>query len=391
MTMSSYEPLTIDSAVALVKKLGLLTETDTVSANEIGDGNLNYVFHIKGTEKSLIVKQALPYAKVVGESWPLTLERADIENRALRLQGTFAPDYTPKVYYSDKDLAITIMEDLSHLTIARTGLIQGEDYPLIARHTGEFIARTLYGTSDFALGPQEKKKLQHTFSNPELCDITEGLVFTDPFFDAGTNDFEESLRTDVEKLWQDDELKLHAAQLKRLFLTAGDALLHGDLHTGSIFASPAETKIIDPEFAFYGPFGFDIAHFTANLFMNVLSREEGRREPLYEHIVTVWDVFNHEFSRLWNEQNTEAFAKTEGYLEWLLADIFEQAAGFMGLEMIRRTIGLAHVKDLDGIVDDQQRLQAKRHSLSLGAHFVKERASYSSADQLVAAVKEALQ
>ncbi|WP_407919230.1 S-methyl-5-thioribose kinase [Domibacillus indicus] len=389
--MSSYEPLTIESAIALVKKLGLFAESDTVSATEIGDGNLNYVFHIIGTNKSVIVKQALPYAKVVGESWPLTLERADIENRALRLQRTFAPDYTPEVYYSNKDLAITIMEDLSHLSISRIGLINGEDYPLIARHTGEFIARTLYGTSDFAMGPQEKKKLQNTFCNPELCDITEGLVFTDPFFDADTNDFEESLRADVEKLWNDAELKLHAAQLKRLFLTSGDALLHGDLHTGSIFASGTETKVIDPEFAFYGPFGFDIAHFTANLFMNALSREESRREPLYDHIITVWDVFTCEFTRLWNENNTEAFSQTEGYLDWLLADIFEQATGFMGLEMIRRTIGLAHVKDLDGIADDEKRLQAKRHSLFLGARFVKERSRYTSASQLVAAVKEALQ
>ncbi|SIR13539.1 S-methyl-5-thioribose kinase [Domibacillus enclensis] len=388
--MSSYQSLTIDSAAALVKKLGLFDESESLTSNEIGDGNLNYVFHIKGTDNSVIVKQALPYAKVVGESWPLTLERADIENRALRIQGTFSPHYTPKVYYSDKDLAITIMEDLSHLEIARTGLINGQDYPHIARHTGEFIARTLYGTSDFALGPQEKKKLQHTFSNPELCDITEGLVFTDPFFDAETNDFEEALRPEVESLWGDNELKLHAAQLKRLFLTSGDALLHGDLHTGSIFASETETKIIDPEFAFYGPFGFDIAHFTANLLMNALSRAENRREPLYEHVTTVWNVFTQEFTRLWQENNTEAFADTDGYLEWLLDDVFKQATGFMGLEMIRRTIGLAHVKDLDGIEDDTARLQAKRRSLSIGAHFVKERASYSSAEQLVAAFKEAV-
>ncbi|WP_095532646.1 S-methyl-5-thioribose kinase [Domibacillus epiphyticus] len=388
--MSSYESLTTESAVSLVKKLGLFAQSESLSCQEIGDGNLNYVFHIIGKEKSVIVKQALPYAKVVGESWPLTLERADIENRALRLQGKYAPDYTPKVYYSDKDLAITIMEDLSHLEIARTGLINGEDYPLIAEHTGEFIARTLYSTSDFAMGPQEKKKLQNTFCNPELCDITEGLVFTDPFFDADTNDFEEGLRSDVEKIWQDTALKLHAAQLKRLFLTSGDALLHGDLHTGSIFASARETKVIDPEFAFYGPFGFDIAHFTANLFMNALSRPESRREPVYAHIATVWDVFNREFTRLWKEDNKEAFARTEGYLKWLLADIFEQATGFMGLEMIRRTIGLAHVKDLDGIADTETRLEAKRRSLSIGARFVKERRQFSTADELVEAFKEGL-
>lgn len=387
--MSGYEPLTIDSAVTLVKKLKLISESETVSANEIGDGNLNYVFHIKGSENSVIVKQALPYAKVVGESWPLTLERADIENRALRLEGSFAPEHTPKVYYSDKDLAITIMEDLSHLTIARTGLIAGKTYPLLSDHVGLFIARTLYGTSDFAMGPQEKKKQQQTFSNPELCNITEGLVFTDPLFDADTNDFEEALRPDVEKLWHDAALKLEAAKLKRLFLTAGDALLHGDLHTGSIFASDTETKVIDPEFAFYGPFGFDIAHFTANLFMNALSREPQQRQPIYDHVENVWAVFTKEFTSLFQTKNTEQFADTDGYLEWLLADIFEQATGFMGLEMIRRTIGLAHVKDLDGIQNDEQRIQAKRTNLALGAQFVKERAQFKTAAELVQAVKEA--
>ena len=29
------------------------------------------------------------------------------------------------------------------------------------------------------------------------------------------------------------------------------ALLHGDLHTGSIFANEQGVKVIDPEFAFY--------------------------------------------------------------------------------------------------------------------------------------------
>lgn len=32
--------------------------------------------------------------------------------------------------------------------------------------------------------------------------------------------------------------------------------------------------MIDPEFATYGPFGFDIGQFIANLLLNALSREE---------------------------------------------------------------------------------------------------------------------
>ncbi len=47
------------------------------------------------------------------------------------------------------------------------------------------------------------------------------------------------------------------------------------------FSSPSETKVIDPEFAAYGPFGFDIGQFIANLLLNALSREEEKRSVLF--------------------------------------------------------------------------------------------------------------
>ena len=86
-----YQPLTEISAIKLVKKLGLFDATEALTAREIGDGNLNLVFHIINdqTNKSIIVKQALPYAKVVGESWPLSLNRATIESNALKQFGAF--------------------------------------------------------------------------------------------------------------------------------------------------------------------------------------------------------------------------------------------------------------------------------------------------------------
>ena len=53
-------------------------------------------------------------------------------------------------------------------------------------------------------------------------------------------------------------MKLEVAKLKEGFLTHAQALIHGDLHTGSIMVTEEDTKVIDPEFAFYGPIGFDI-------------------------------------------------------------------------------------------------------------------------------------
>jgi 5-methylthioribose kinase len=48
------------------------------------------------------------------------------------------------------------------------------------------------------------------------------------------------------------------SRLKLKFMGSPEALIHGDLHTGSIMVTQSETLVIDPEFAFYGPMGFDI-------------------------------------------------------------------------------------------------------------------------------------
>ena len=45
-----------------------------LEAREVGDGNLNQVFVIENLTdraQSVVVKQALPYLRVAGESWPL--------------------------------------------------------------------------------------------------------------------------------------------------------------------------------------------------------------------------------------------------------------------------------------------------------------------------------
>ncbi|AYE52308.1 S-methyl-5-thioribose kinase [Priestia megaterium NCT-2] len=366
-----YHPLTEISAIKLVKKLGLFDATEALTAREIGDGNLNLVFHIINdqTNKSIIVKQALPYAKVVGESWPLSLNRATIESNALKQFGAFTPELVPAVYYHDETLAVTVMEDLSHLTISRAGLIQGESYPLLSQHIGSFLGHIAFKTSDFALKPQDKKEEVVKYSNPDLCNITEDLVFTDPFFDIDTNEFEKALRPDVEELWNDGDVKLQAAKLKYKFLTNAQTLIHGDLHTGSIFASSQETKVIDPEFAFYGPFGFDLGQFVANLFLNALSRETNR-EPLFAHITNTWNVFKDTFTALWHAENTEPFAKDERLLHEILTQTWQDAVGYAGCEIIRRTIGLAHVADLDEISSEERKINAKRTALKIGRYLL---------------------
>ncbi|WP_409254144.1 S-methyl-5-thioribose kinase [Bacillus sp. SCS-153A] len=381
---NGYYPLTENSAVELARTLGFFTQNEELFCQEIGDGNLNYVFRIGNQlyEKSIIIKQALPYAKVVGESMPLTLKRALIESSALQKYREFTPESVPHVLYTDEGLAVTVMEDLSDYKILRKGLIEGETYPLLPKHIGTYLAKTLFFTSDFGLTGREKKELVAQFINPELCKITEDLVFTDPFHNHESNNFEEELRERVEALWSDSIVRLEAGKLKRKFLTQADALLHGDLHTGSIFVKDDDTKIIDPEFAFYGPIGFDVGQFFANILLNALSRPKGEHAGRLAIIFDTWTVFKKEFTRLWLEHNLETYSTTAGYLEHILAEIFEDSIGFAGCEIIRRTIGLAHVADLDDIEDKTIRLKAKSEAIDLGRRLILQRKIITCPEQL---------
>ncbi|MGE6610419.1 S-methyl-5-thioribose kinase [Peribacillus sp. NPDC076916] len=372
---SNFKRLTNETAISLAKKLGLVNADASLKCKEIGDGNLNYVFHVTDTHtnKGIIIKQAVPYAKVLGESWPLTLKRAAIEANALIHFRSYCPEFVPQVYYSDEQLAITVMEDLSHLKIVRTGLIDGDSYPLLSQHIGEFVAKAAFYTSDYHLEPSAKKEVARHFTNPELCKITEVFIFTDPFFEELPGDFEVELTDAAKNIWNDQEVILEVAKLKQSFETEQEALLHGDLHTGSIFASETETKVIDPEFAFYGPVGFDLGQYTANLLFQAVTRNGAGKEEIFTHLHEFWNAFEETYTDLWEGQNKSPFRRVKGYLPYLLTKFKKDAFGFAGCELIRRTIGLSHVADLNVIENKEIRIAAKTATLEIGAFLIKKR------------------
>jgi len=383
MSTTAYHPLTEHEAkqYALLH-LNVFPQGAVLHSREIGDGNLNLVFHISHPEsgRSIIMKQALPYAKVVGESWPLTLDRARIEYEALKVQEELCPGLVPRLYGYDGRLALTIMEDLSDHVIMRTGLISGGRYPLFAEHISTFLARTLFFTSDLGMNQQEKKLRMGSFVNPELCKITEDLIFDHPYRDADTNNYDPSIRDAVEAIWSDKELHLEIALLREGFLTKSQALLHGDLHTGSIFVTEQSTKVIDPEFAFYGPMGFDIGAVIANLLLNSAAQEgwsttdeerRSRRELLMQTIQDVWDGFAAKFDSLWETSLIDPMASAPGYKELYMERLLQDTMGYAGCKMIRRVIGLAHVADIDRIEDPSARERARRLALSVGTRLVK--------------------
>lgn len=395
MTQLQYHPLTEREAIEFAKTIPDFFNSDAaLVSREIGDGNLNLVFHISdpASGKSIIMKQALPYAKVVGESWPLTLDRARIESEALQIEGALCPDLVPRVYRYVPELALTVMEDLSDHIIMRRGLIERRTYPKFAADIGRFLARTLFFTSDLGMNQQEKKEQAKRFVNPELCKITEDLIFDHPYTDADTNNFDEAIRDEVQAIWNDTELHLEVARLRQGFLTNGQALLHGDLHTGSIFITEHSTKVIDPEFAYYGPMGFDIGAVLANLLLNYAGQEgwsadgESRskyRDYLLQTVKGVWTTFEAEFRKLWNESCQDRISKTPGFQDIYVQDLLHDTIGYAGCKMVRRVIGLAHVADIDKIESADAKERAQRMALAIGKALIKRHRSAASIDELI--------
>jgi len=393
--MSAYHPLSEAEATELARSIRDVFPTgEDLVCREIGDGNLNLVFHITqpATGRSLIIKQALPYAKVVGESWPLSLDRARIESEALVKQGELAPGLAPRVYKTDHELALTVMEDLSDHVIMRRGLIEGGHYPKFAEHISEFMARTLFFTSDLGMNQQEKKKLVQAYVNPDLCKITEDLIFDHPYYDADTNNIADAIRDAAEAIWRDEALHLEVALLREKFLTHAQALLHGDLHTGSIFVTPESTKVIDPEFAYYGPIGFDIGAVIANLLLNYAAQEHwsadeaarrDRRAELLGMVRDVWTLFERKFRRLWDEHGVDRVARSPGYQDDYMRRLLQDAVGFAGAKTVRRVYGLAHVADIDTIPDAAARERAQRMALAIGTGLIRRNRRAESIEDVI--------
>jgi enolase-phosphatase E1 len=121
---AGYRTLTVETIhdylsahSALAQRLG--KHRDAWRTREVGDGNLNLVFIVEGPEGSLVVKQALPYVRLVGSSWPLPLSRSHFEHHALQEQARWASEFVPSLYHADSTMALVVMEYLSPHIVLR--------------------------------------------------------------------------------------------------------------------------------------------------------------------------------------------------------------------------------------------------------------------------------
>lgn len=323
-----------------------------LEVREVGDGNINLVFVARdGAGNGLCLKQALPYVRSFGEGWPLTPARVAAEARAYRTAERLDPGATPAVYDLDREQAVLGLEDLSGWTVWRSALNDGERHAGVAERLGRYVARVAHGTSPGSRPGVEFRREAAASINPDLCLITEDLVFSEPFEEHPHNSFDPALADEVARIRADQRALARVAELRHRFQTCGEALIHGDLHTGSVMVrrdrdGAARAKAFDAEFAFYGPVGFDLGALLANY---LAARARGAALDRSATFRAYVDRLAGETIEAFWEETSLAGAEprvggwTERWLECVLAD----AVGFAAVKAIRRIVGWAKNSDIE--------------------------------------------
>ena len=367
--------LDCDEVISYVKEKNLFLENDDLTVKEIGDGNINYIFKVENKidGKSIVLKQADKLLRSSGR--PLDLARSKIEANILRIENNLAPHFVPEIYFYDEIMCVLAMEDISEYKNLRTELVAGKIFPNFADNISEFLSRTLLLTTDLFMDKFEKKKNVKEFINPELCDISECLVFTEPYdnnknrniITTGNEEFVENM------LYKNEDLHFAILKLREKFMNYSQSLIHGDLHSGSIFINEKGIKIIDPEFSFYGPMAYDIGNVIGNLyfplyrakfFMEDSKKKEEFINWLEKCILDIPILFSEKCKLLWEKYSNDKLLKNKKFRDYYIENIVKDSLAYAGTEMIRRTVGDAKVLELTNLETSEKKLELEKELIS---------------------------
>ncbi|MBX8938377.1 S-methyl-5-thioribose kinase [Enterococcus gilvus] len=374
----------------VVDHLELFRKSEYLEVSEIGDGNINYVYQVTdhSTGQTVVVKQADKYLRSSGRR--LDLSRNRIESEILQIQNKLAPEYIPEVYDYNETLAALTMENISEYKNMRYELIDQRIFPTFSEDISDFLIKVLIPTTDLVLERGEKKTRVKSFTNIDMCDISEDLVLTEPYDDykkqniitPGNEGFVEA------HLYADEELHAEVAWLRNNFMNNTQALVHGDLHTGSIFINQAGLKVIDPEFAFYGPMGYDIGNVLAHLLFPLVldqTRNDSNEEFqawLLTSIEEIFDKICAKFNIFYEENVDFKLYRNEQFKQHYLKSMMADTLGYTGTEIIRRVVGDSKVKELSLIAEDKK-LDAERVLVKYGIYLIKNRENIRTGKELV--------
>lgn len=337
-----YEELTEQSVISYLTQKNITT--DCISANEFGDGNMNYIFKVCCKNDSFILKQAMPHGKIDVTVFE-PMDRANYENNYIEYFSKFMGNNLQKHLGFDPIMNVNLYEDLSSMKVLRFCLLNGNVREGIGKEIGEYLAQQYYYSSSYYLGIEKKKSLENTFSNYRMRQLTEDFILVNPFEDSPNNNIDSVIRPLVEQLWKNHRLCSKAKVLATKFVSNKECILSGDFHPGNIFVSDEKCIFFDFDFAMWGPIAYDLGTMLGNLIISLRTRKE--YQPLCNDfdkdivsIITEMFTAFHENVRLYlKEMDSDVVSDI---LDTIDSDAFGYAAATIG----GRTYGYARFKEI---------------------------------------------
>jgi len=285
---------------------GWLQENEAVlSLEKPGEGNMNFVLRTITNQRSFILKQARPWV----EKFPqidAPIERVAVEAQFFQTLQTVDTinSFIPKSLGFDKANFILVTEDLG----------KGADYGFLYQKDNLLSNSDIEGLTQY-LSTLHQIAIPVDFpDNLAMRQLNHEHIFNFPYLEENgfnLDDVQEGLQAAAMPYKTNAALKAKIKTCGAIYLAKGNHLLHGDFYPGSWLKVADGLKVIDPEFGFVGPAAFDLGVLVAHLIM--------AEQPK----TIIQAILN-------------KYKKGQDFKEELLAQ-------FVGIEILRRLIGIAQL------------------------------------------------
>jgi 5-methylthioribose kinase len=304
--LNANEP---DELATYLKQQKWLQDGETiVSVSKPGEGNMNCVLRIETPARSFIIKQSRGYV----EKYP------QIAAPAARVitEGAFYEKIASSKEVQQM-MPVLLGIDLVNNLIALEDLGKTNDYSVLYDLEEKIKEEELVQLVNYLNGLHQsfqKTVVDGELTNTEMRTLNYEHIFEYPFREENgfnLDTVQEGLQDLALPYKKDLALKQKIERLGSLYLSKGKYLLHGDYYPGSWLKTADGSKVIDPEFCFYGLREFDLGVLLAHLY---LTQQE-------ESVIALVKEKYHSYEEL----NTTILN------------------GFIGTEIMRRLLGIAQL------------------------------------------------
>ena len=358
------------------------------TAEEAGDGYVNFIFIVRTKDHSLVVKQSREAARMSGGIMPLT--RNHLEFDAMKVFNAIAPNYVPKVYFIDDENRVFVMEDASTegRMIARFQFNQNRTFPGFAKHCGQYMADTDFYTSELYLDTPDFRALTCRFMNAEMRPIMEDGLFINMFGTPYESNLGEEFQAFAKSITEDPSYLTERHKMRHIYMTKAECLIHADLHTSNVFAGNDTVKMIDMEFTFCGPFSYDLGYLIGNLVSQYASAcyrdfpsEQERLEfkaYLLATMAELYETYVDRFLDNWKNYGKSIYQDVPGLMDAFRQNILLEMPGFASIVNWFRIAGEIPYPDFDMITDLDKKRDAMAMSLMMDWQMMFNRYNYTS-------------